>query len=91
MISTPYIKDCILDQDKTGLIADAIVAGGSEYGMQSFDQDLLRLFGEGKIDDKTVLEESSNPEDIALKLGTPKEQLHGVADELVAKGVLEEL
>jgi aminopeptidase-like protein len=30
-------------------------------------------------------------EDIALKLGTPKEQLQGVADELVAKGVLEEL
>ncbi|MDX6768056.1 MAG: PilT/PilU family type 4a pilus ATPase [Elusimicrobiota bacterium] len=41
---------------------------GEYYGMHTFDQDLLRLFREGKIDDKTVLEESSNPEDIALKL-----------------------
>ena len=29
--------------DKTSLIADAIVAGVSEYGMQSFDQAILRL------------------------------------------------
>jgi twitching motility protein PilT len=44
------------------------IEGGEFYGMHSFDQDLLRLFSEGKIDEKTVLEESSNPEDIALKL-----------------------
>ena len=29
LISTPYIRDCIQDADKTMLIADAIVAGGS--------------------------------------------------------------
>jgi twitching motility protein PilT len=44
------------------------IEGGEYYGMHTFDQDLLRLFSEGKIDEKTVLEESSNPEDIALKL-----------------------
>jgi twitching motility protein PilT len=43
LISTPYIRDCIQDADKTSLIADAIVAGGSEYGMQSFDQAILAL------------------------------------------------
>ncbi len=43
LISTPYIRDCIEDRDKTSLIADAIVAGVSEYGMQSFDQAILRL------------------------------------------------
>jgi twitching motility protein PilT len=43
LISTPYIRDCIHDKDKTSLIPDAIVAGVSEYGMQSFDQAILQL------------------------------------------------
>jgi twitching motility protein PilT len=43
LISTPYIRDCIQDRDKTSLIADAIMAGVSEYGMQSFDQAILQL------------------------------------------------
>jgi len=43
LVSTPYIRDCIQDRDKTSLIADAIVAGVSEYGMQSFDQAILSL------------------------------------------------
>jgi len=45
-----------------------VLEGGSYYGMNTFDQDLLRLFGEGKISDATVLEEASNPEDVALRL-----------------------
>jgi twitching motility protein PilT len=43
LISTPYVRDCITDPEKTSLIADAIVAGVSEYGMQSFDQAILKL------------------------------------------------
>jgi twitching motility protein PilT len=43
LISTPYVRDCIEDPEKTSLIADAIVAGVSQYGMQSFDQAILRL------------------------------------------------
>lgn len=42
--------------------------GGSYYGMHSFDQDLLRLFKEGKIDQRTALEYATNNEDLALKL-----------------------
>jgi twitching motility protein PilT len=45
-----------------------VIEAGSYYGMHSFDQDLLRLFADGKIDDKTVIEASSNPEDVSLKL-----------------------
>jgi len=43
LVSTPYIRDCVEDKHKTSLIADAIVAGVSEYGMQSFDQAILKL------------------------------------------------
>jgi len=49
LISTPYIRDCIEDHEKTNLIPDAIVAGVSEYGMQSFDQAILRLTKEEAI------------------------------------------
>ncbi len=45
-----------------------VLEGGAYYGMHTFDQDLLRLFGEGKISDKTVLEEATNSEDVALRL-----------------------
>ena len=45
-----------------------VLEGGAYYGMHTFDQDLLRLCAEGKIEDKTVLEEASNPEDVALSL-----------------------
>ena len=44
------------------------VEGGGYYGMHSFDQDLVRLCKEAKIDQATALEAASNPEDLALKL-----------------------
>ncbi len=43
LISTPFIREAIADQDKTSLIHGAIADGGSEYGMQTFDQAILRL------------------------------------------------
>jgi twitching motility protein PilT len=45
-----------------------LLEGGAYYGMHTFDQDLLRLFNEGKIDEASVLEEATNPEDLALRL-----------------------
>src|SRR6266849_5826840 len=38
MISTAFIRDCIVDKEKTHLIPSAIAAGTSQYGMQTFDQ-----------------------------------------------------
>ena len=44
MIATAYIRDCIINPDKTRLIHDAIAAGTSQYGMQTFDQSLFDLY-----------------------------------------------
>src|SRR2546429_6115617 len=44
MITTAYIRDCIINPDKTRLIHDAIAAGTSQYGMQTFDQSLFELY-----------------------------------------------
>lgn len=68
LVSTPYIKDCIQDRDKTSLIPDAIVAGASEYGMQSFDQAILQLCQDGTV---TVAEAESsvtNVEEFRMRL-----------------------
>ncbi len=43
LISTPFIKDAIADRDKVASIPTAIASGGSEYGMQTFDQSILEL------------------------------------------------
>src|SRR5512132_755532 len=49
MISTPFIRDCIVDKDKTHQIPGAIAAGTSQYGMQTFDQSIFSLFESEQI------------------------------------------
>ena len=44
LITTPFIRDCIMDKEKTHLILPAIAQGTSQYGMQSFDQSIFSLF-----------------------------------------------
>jgi twitching motility protein PilT len=68
LVSTPYIKDCIQDQDKTSLIADAIVAGGSEYGMQSFDQAIFDLCQAGIVTIAEAERSVTNVEEFRMRL-----------------------
>ena len=49
MIATGYIRDCIINPDKTRMIRDAIAAGTSQYGMQTFDQSLFDLYSRNLI------------------------------------------
>jgi len=68
MITTPYIRDCILDRDKTMLIRDAIAAGVSQYGMQTFDQSLYYLYKEGYISFEEGLLHSTSPDNFRLRV-----------------------
>ena len=47
MVATNYIRDCIENKEKTKYIHDAIKAGTSQYGMQTFDQSLFQLYKSG--------------------------------------------
>ena len=47
LVATAYIRDCIENKEKTKLIRDAIAAGTSQYGMQTFDQSLYQLYKDG--------------------------------------------
>jgi twitching motility protein PilT len=68
LIATPYVRDCIIDADKTSLIADAIVAGGSQYGMQSFDQDILRLVQTDQVTIEEAFRWVTNVEEFKMRL-----------------------
>lgn len=67
MVATNLIREYIVDKDKTKLIHDAIAAGKSQYGMQTFDQSLMELYRRGMISYEEALKRSSNPDDFALR------------------------
>ncbi len=49
MIGTGLIRDCIREAKRTPDIPAAIAQGQVQYGMQTFDQCLLRLYREGLV------------------------------------------
>ncbi|MCA1629520.1 MAG: type IV pilus twitching motility protein PilT [Acidobacteria bacterium] len=68
MISTGTIRDYIANEDKTSLIRDAIAAGTSQYGMQTFDQSLFHLFQSGLITMEEAMRGASNPDEFKLRV-----------------------
>src|SRR3990170_747272 len=68
MVSTPFIRDCIVDKEKTALIHGAIAAGTSQYGMQSFDQSIFSLFSKGLVSYEEALRWASNVDEFKLRV-----------------------
>ncbi|MDQ2745677.1 MAG: type IV pilus twitching motility protein PilT [Acidobacteriota bacterium] len=68
LISTPLIRDCILHEEKTSQVRDAIAAGTSQYGMQTFDQSLFYLYQSELITLEEALRGSTNPDEFRLRL-----------------------
>ena len=68
MIATAYIRECIIMAEKTRMVREAIAAGTSQYGMQTFDQSLWDLYQEGLVDYETALENASNADDFKLRV-----------------------
>jgi twitching motility protein PilT len=68
MVSTGLIRDYIINEEKTSLIRDAIAAGTSQYGMQTFDQSLFSLHQAGLITLEEALRGSSNPDEFRLRV-----------------------
>jgi twitching motility protein PilT len=68
MITTPFIRDCIVDKEKTHLIQSAIAAGTSQYGMQTFDQAIFGLFEQKLVTYDEALRWASNKDEFKLKV-----------------------
>src|SRR5215470_2691532 len=68
LISTAFVRDCIVDKDKTHLIPGAIAAGTSQYGMQTFDQSIFSLYQQGFVSYEEALRWASNVDEFKLKV-----------------------
>jgi twitching motility protein PilT len=68
LVATPFIRDCIVDKDRTPQIAGAIAAGTSQYGMQSFDQSIFGLYQQGLVTLDEAMRWASNVDEFKLKV-----------------------
>ncbi|HMF55647.1 MAG TPA: type IV pilus twitching motility protein PilT [Pyrinomonadaceae bacterium] len=67
MISTGLIRDYIINEEKTYMIREAIAAGHSQYGMQTFDQSLFNLFQSGLITLDEAYRNATNPDEFRMR------------------------
>jgi twitching motility protein PilT len=68
LVSTAFIRDHIINEDKTYMIREAIAAGTSQYGMQTFDQSLFHLFQSGLISIEEAIHNASNPDEFRMRV-----------------------
>jgi len=68
MVSTGLIRDYIINEEKSAMIREAIAAGTSQYGMQTFDQSLFHLFQSGLISIQEALRNASNADEFRMRV-----------------------
>ncbi|HSQ43314.1 MAG TPA: type IV pili twitching motility protein PilT, partial [Fibrobacteraceae bacterium] len=68
LVNTAAIHEYILDRDKQNLIVQAIAEGNKQYGSQTFDQSIFRLYNDGLIEYDTAYKAATNPDDLDLKI-----------------------
>jgi len=68
LVSTARIRECIIDENRSSEIPDAIAEGQVNYGMQTFDQSLMSLVKDGVVSYHEALRQATNPNDFALRM-----------------------
>ncbi len=68
LINTATVADNIRDTQKALAIPDLIAQGGMSYGMQSFDQSLMRWYQDGIITYDEAVFHSTHPGEFALRV-----------------------
>jgi len=68
LIATEYIRNAVIDPDKTKLIRQAIALGTSQYGMQTFDQSIYEHYKAGRISYEDALSYATNPDEFKLRV-----------------------
>jgi twitching motility protein PilT len=67
MVGNGRIQQCIIDPSLTGEMHE-IIADGDYYGMQTFDQALVKLIEAGRIDLRGAMAAASRPHDLKVML-----------------------
>ena len=86
MVATPFIRDCIVDKDRTPQIHTAIAAGTSQYGMQTFDQSIFGLYQQGFVTLEEAMRWASNIDEFKLKVQGISTTAEMAKDEMARQG-----
>jgi twitching motility protein PilT len=87
LVNTGRVFDRIVDPDQTAGILD-VISGGDFYGMQTFDQALVKLVKEGVVSADEARRTATNPHDFDLALhGTIDRRAAFANDESAAEGL----
>ncbi|MGQ0715000.1 MAG: type IV pilus twitching motility protein PilT [Gemmatimonadaceae bacterium] len=70
MVVTPLVRDLIMDEQRTAEIRDVIAEGRDQYGMQTFDQHLADLVGQGTVTYEVAHAAASRPSAFTLTVRT---------------------
>jgi twitching motility protein PilT len=89
MIATAFIRDCIIDKDRTAQIHGAIASGTSQYGMQTFDQSIFSLYQQGFVTVDEALRWASNVDEFKLKIQGISTTADQARDEMARGGAPE--
>jgi twitching motility protein PilT len=76
LVSTGRVRDIILEPSRPEDL-NRIIHEGEYYGMQTFDQSLIRRVNEGLISMDEAMKVASNPSDMKLQAGAPATQVPG--------------
>jgi twitching motility protein PilT len=68
LINTATVAENIRDIEKALHIPDLIAQGTTSYGMQSFDQSLMKWYKEGMVTYESALFYATNPSEFALRV-----------------------
>jgi twitching motility protein PilT len=68
MVTSAAIRECIMSPEKTLDIPELMAQGHSQYGMQTFDQSIMKLYKGGMISFDEAMSQASNPDDFDLRL-----------------------
>jgi twitching motility protein PilT len=77
MVVTGRVQDLILNPKETGRMTE-VIAEGEYYGMQTFDQALLKHVMAGNLDEETAFEAASSPHDFKLMLEAKGQRASGI-------------
>jgi len=77
LVVTGRVQDLILNPHETGKLGE-VIAEGEYYGMQTFDQALLKHVQAGNIDEDVAYEAASSPHDFKLMLGAKGQRASGI-------------
>jgi twitching motility protein PilT len=77
LVVTGRVQDLILNPNETGRIGE-VIAEGEYYGMQTFDQALLKQVMAGNVTEEVALEAASSPHDFKLMLQAGGQRASGI-------------